>query len=101
MASRGLSIHMLSCARFFYTEQQAIELARAYKIYAKPILTPSAIMFVVGERREFDGVWMDTREGYHFMRGKRKDAKGSSMLHQHARPFGFDKAEGKERVSGS
>ena len=92
---------MLSCARFFYTEQQAVELARAYSIYAKPILTPAAIMFIVGKRREFESLWMDTRDGFHFMRGKRNDEKGSSMLHKHARPFGPNEVEREERISQS
>ena len=92
---------MLSCARFFFTKHEAIELARAYSIYAKPIVTPTAIMFVEGKRREFGSVWMDTREGHHFIRGTRSDAKGSAMLHKHACPYGIDEAKRKTPVSKS
>ena len=92
---------MLSCARFFFSEHKAIELARAYSIYAKPIITPTAIMFVEGKSREFESLWMDTREGHHFIRGKRSDAKGSAMLYKHACPYGINEAERKATISKS
>ena len=91
----GKSIHMLSCARMFYTEETAKDLATAYLIEAEPILTASAILFVVGTKRAFEGIWMDVRDGYHFMRGEYVEGR---MLYTPSCKMGAQQAEREEAI---
>jgi hypothetical protein len=77
--TRKRDVHLLSCARMFFTEKEAIEFALTQSISVTPFLTPVAVVFIIAPRREFKDTWMDRREGFYFMRGQR--AKGSGVLH--------------------
>jgi hypothetical protein len=90
---------MLSCARMFFTESEAVDLARAYRIDSEPVIGEMSIVFLNGFVRDFTNTWMDKRDGYFFLRGECIDSIWSEMLCKSTRSNGAHapKAE-KQRV---
>jgi len=79
--SIGQDIHMLSCARYFHSEQSAKDLLQSYGLESKLVTTPASYIFVVGKRRDYEGVWMDRKDGYYLLRGSKRVEERSSVLH--------------------
>lgn len=93
------TIHMMSCARMFFTESEAVTLARAYGIISAPILSEMSIVFLNGFAKDFTNTWMDKRNGYFFLRGECDDPQWSKMLCKSSRSNGAHAAQAeKERV---
>ena len=95
--TKGRSIHMLSCARMFFDEEQAMALALNYGLDGIPVVTPTAFNFIMGRRADFRDVWMDRRKGYYFLRGRTQNGS-SEMLHQRHGAVGIDAFEGKAAI---
>ena len=92
--TRKRDVHLLSCARMFYSEQEAIKLAKTFGIERAPVLTATSVIFIIAPRRQFKDTWMDRRNGFYFVRGER--AKRSDVLHKSNGSVGFNKVERKE-----
>ena len=95
--TRGRAVHLLSCARMFYSAEAAVQLARRYGIDTEPLLTPVSHVFILRPKKEFKKLWLDKRQGHFFMRGECESPK-CDKLYQSNGALGTHATEGKRET---
>lgn len=90
------TIHMLSCSRYHFDQDEAVQLAKAYGILSSPVVSAMSIVFLNGFVKDFTNTWTDKRNGHFFIRGGCAYSEWSSLLRKSTCTHGIDKAEAKE-----
>ncbi len=90
------TIHMLSCARFKFSVEKAVALARSYGIESEPVLGEMSTVFMNGFIEDFTNTWTDRRDGYYFIRGECDHPEWSKMLCKSTRKNGIDSLKTEE-----